>query len=110
MTPKCLRHKQLRSSKSATRSSQRRAAQPSKRPCVGAALTWSSLGPTLTRNDRHHLPYLVKKAHPGTRVLVLHTDGARHHEVDAIVETGSRMEQVLAKITSLMSQEAVVSH
>jgi DNA-binding NtrC family response regulator len=30
------------------------------------------LGPTLTRNDRHHLPYMVKKAHEGLRVLVLH--------------------------------------
>ena len=29
------------------------------------------LGPTLTRDDRHHLPYMVKKSHPGTRVLVI---------------------------------------
>src|SRR5256885_16440929 len=35
------------------------------------------LGPTLSRNDRHHLPYMVKKAHPGTRVLVMHADGGR---------------------------------
>ncbi|MGA8762966.1 MAG: hypothetical protein WB562_08895, partial [Candidatus Sulfotelmatobacter sp.] len=28
------------------------------------------LGPTLTRNDRHHLPYTVKKAHAETSVLV----------------------------------------
>ncbi len=33
------------------------------------------LGPTLTRDDRHHLPYMVKKTHAGTRVLVMHTDG-----------------------------------
>ncbi|MBZ5574136.1 MAG: hypothetical protein LAO09_19905 [Acidobacteriia bacterium] len=27
------------------------------------------LGPTLTKNDRHHLPYMVKKTNSGTRVL-----------------------------------------
>jgi len=36
------------------------------------------LGPTLTRNDRHHLPYMVKKSHQGTRVLVMHADGGRN--------------------------------
>ncbi len=29
------------------------------------------LGPTLSRNDRHHLPYMVKKASPETSVLVI---------------------------------------
>src|SRR5207248_7029264 len=41
------------------------------------------LGPTLSRNDRHHLPYMVKKSHQETRVLVMHTDGGRHPYVDA---------------------------
>ena len=36
------------------------------------------LGPTLTRNDRHHLPYVVKKASSQTSVLVMHADGSRH--------------------------------
>jgi DNA-binding NtrC family response regulator len=67
------------------------------------------LGPTLTRDDRHHLPYMVKKAHAGTRVLVMHSDGARHHEVDANIDTGARIEVLLEKIASLMAQEAVVS-
>jgi DNA-binding NtrC family response regulator len=65
------------------------------------------LGPTLTRDDRHHLPYMVKKAHAGTRVLVMHSDGARHHEVDANIDTGARIEVLLEKIASLMAQEAV---
>src|SRR6266550_4239557 len=30
------------------------------------------LGPTLTKNDRHHLPYMVKKANQETLVLVAH--------------------------------------
>jgi hypothetical protein len=36
------------------------------------------LGPTLSRNDRHHLPYMAKKAHAETGVLVMHADGRRH--------------------------------
>jgi DNA-binding NtrC family response regulator len=34
------------------------------------------LGATLTRNDRHHLPYMVKKASSETSVLVMHADEA----------------------------------
>jgi DNA-binding NtrC family response regulator len=56
------------------------------------------LGGTLTKNDRHHLPYMVKKTHEGTRVLVMHTDGERHPAVDANVDTGSRVEALLEKI------------
>ena len=33
------------------------------------------LGSTLTRNDRHHLPYMAKKANAETKVLVMHADG-----------------------------------
>jgi DNA-binding NtrC family response regulator len=65
------------------------------------------LGPTLSRDDRHHLPYMVKKTHPGTRVLVMHSDGARHHEVDAHIDTGARMEILLEKIAAMAGQEAV---
>jgi len=55
------------------------------------------LGPTLTRNDRHHLPYMVKKAHPGTRVLVMHADGGRHPQVDANIDTGRSIDDLLEK-------------
>ena len=61
------------------------------------------LGPTLSKNDRHHLPYITKKLHADTRVLVLHTDGERHYAVDANVDTGSSMETVLHKIASLVA-------
>ena len=50
------------------------------------------LGATLTRNDRHHLPYMVKKASTETRVLVMHADGSRHPYVDACTDTGASME------------------
>jgi hypothetical protein len=59
------------------------------------------LGPTLSRNDRHHLPYMVKKANAGTRVLVMHTDGSRHPYVDACTDTGASMETVVGKIDSM---------
>lgn len=64
------------------------------------------LGATLTRNDRHHLPYMVKKAQASARVLVLHTDGEHHPAVDGNVDTGRSMDNVLEKMASLMSQGA----
>ena len=65
------------------------------------------LGPTLTRNDRHHLPYMVKKHHQGTRVLVMHTDGERHPYVDANLDTGSSMEALIAKISAAFAGDTV---
>ena len=44
------------------------------------------LGHTLTRDDRHHLPYMAKKANSLCRVLVIHASG-RHHEVDAAIDS-----------------------
>jgi CheY-like chemotaxis protein len=64
------------------------------------------LGPTLTKNDRHHLPYMVKKSHPETKVLVTHTDGEGHHAVDATLETGRSMNALLEKIASMHPQQA----
>lgn len=63
------------------------------------------LGPTLTRNDRHHLPYMVKKEHEGTRVLVMHSDGGRHPYVDRATDTGRSLESILETIATMMSQE-----
>ena len=59
------------------------------------------LGPSLTRNDRHHLPYMVKKAQAQTPVLVMHADGSRHPYVDACTDTGGSIENVLARIESM---------
>ena len=67
------------------------------------------LGPTLTKNDRHHLPYVVKKMHAGTRVLVMHSDGDRHPQVDASMETGRSIESLLEAIASMLAKEAGVS-
>jgi len=59
------------------------------------------LGGTLTRNDRHHLPYVVKKASAETSVLVMHADGSRHPYVDACTDTGASLENVLARIEGM---------
>lgn len=64
------------------------------------------LGATLTRNDRHHLPYVAKKANPATRVLVLHTDGSRHPYVDANTDTGSGTEELLRRVADLQPKAA----
>ena len=61
------------------------------------------LGPTLTKNDRHHLPYVIKKAQAATRVLVMHTDGEGHPAVDANTDTGRSMADVVVKIAALMA-------
>lgn len=66
------------------------------------------LGPTLTRNDRHHLPYMVKKSHGGTRVLVMHADGGRHPYVDKSTDTGRSIESILETIASMMEQQKAV--
>jgi len=76
------------------------------RKAVQEALNKSSfdlvvLGPTLTRNDRHHLPYMVKKASAETSVLVMHADGRRHPYVDACTDTGASLENVLNRIESM---------
>ena len=59
------------------------------------------LGATLTRNDRHHLPYMAKKVSADTKILVLHADGTRHPYVDGCVDTGASIENVLNKIESM---------
>lgn len=64
------------------------------------------LGATLSKDDRHHLPYMVKKAHEGTKVLVMHA-GTHHHEVDAAVDPTMSMHRILEKIAALLQPAAV---
>jgi DNA-binding NtrC family response regulator len=68
------------------------------------------LGPTLTKNDRHHLPYVIKKAQAATRILVMHTDGERHPAVDANIDTGRSIIDVVAKIASMMTSGEITPH
>jgi len=76
------------------------------RKAVEAALNKSTfdllvLGPTLSRNDRHHLPYAAKKKQAEISVLVMHADGSRHPYVDACTDTGASVENVVARIASM---------
>ena len=76
------------------------------RKAVEAALSKSGfdlvvLGPTLSRNDRHHLPYMVKRGQAQASVLVMHADGSRHPYVDACTDTGASVENVLARIEGM---------
>lgn len=67
------------------------------------------LGPSLTRNDRHHLPYVVKKASKGIRVLVMHTDGERHPYVDGNIDTGRSIDDLVAKIAAMWPTSEVLT-
>lgn len=58
------------------------------------------LGATMSKEDRHHLPYMVKKSQPGAKVLVMHA-GTHHHEVDAAVDSGLSMPRILEKIAAM---------
>ena len=64
------------------------------------------LGATLSKDDRHHLPYMVKKAHEGTKVLVMHA-GTHHHEVDAVIDSNLSMQLILERIAALLQPAAV---
>jgi DNA-binding NtrC family response regulator len=64
------------------------------------------LGSTVSKEDRHHLPYMVKKAHEGTKVLVMHA-GTHHHEVDAVVDPNISMNRILEKIASVLQPATV---
>ena len=67
------------------------------------------LGPTLTKNDRHHLPYMVKKARPEARVLVMHTDGERHPYVDSSLETVRSIDALIDAIGSMLANGTAAS-
>jgi len=64
------------------------------------------LGATLSKDDRHHLPYMVKKSHEGTKVLIMHA-GAHSHAVDAVVDSNLSMHFVLERIAALLQPEPV---
>lgn len=59
------------------------------------------LGASLSKDDRHHIPYMVKKKHAGTKILVMHA-GTHHHEVDAVVDSGIGMVFLLEKIAAVL--------
>ena len=61
------------------------------------------LGHTLTRDDRHHLPYMVKKSNPEARVVVLHASG-RHPAVDVTLDSRLGEKALLEAIAQAASE------
>lgn len=58
------------------------------------------LGHTLTKDDRHHLPYMAKKADSEIQVMVLHASG-KHPAVDVAIDSRYGEKAVLATLASL---------
>jgi DNA-binding NtrC family response regulator len=65
------------------------------------------LGHTLTRDDRHHLPYMVKKANPAAQVIVLHASG-RHPAVDIALDS-RHGERALLEAVAMAASETVAT-
>lgn len=63
------------------------------------------LGHTLNKDDRHHLPYMAKKADPDTRVLVLHASG-KHPKVDIALDSRIGEAAVLRAVAELTARES----
>ncbi len=61
------------------------------------------LGHTLTRDDRHHLPYMVKKSCPAARVVVLHASG-KHPAVDVALDSRTGEEAMLQAVAQAASE------
>ncbi len=61
------------------------------------------LGHTFARDDRHHLPYLVKKLNPEIRLLVLHASG-HHPKVDVALDSRLGPEVLLRALADLSLQ------
>ena len=66
------------------------------------------LGHTLTKDDRHHLPYMAKKSNPGIAVMVLHASG-KHPAVDFAMDSREGDKAVLVALKSLVEQKALAA-
>jgi DNA-binding NtrC family response regulator len=65
------------------------------------------LGHTLTRDDRHHLPYMVKRGNPAASVIVLHASG-RHPAVDVALDSRLGERALLEAIAQVVAQPVAV--
>jgi len=66
------------------------------------------LGHTLNKDDRHHLPYMAKKACSGIAVLVLHASG-KHPAVDFAMDSREGDKAVLKALGSLVQENALAA-
>ncbi len=63
------------------------------------------LGHTLSKDDRHHLPYFAKRTNPNTRVLVLHAS-CKHPKVDIAMDSRRGEAAVREAVAELLQIEA----
>lgn len=66
------------------------------------------LGHTLTKDDRHHLPYMAKKSARQPQVMVLHASG-KHPAVDVAIDSRDGEKAVLAALNSLARERMLVA-
>ncbi len=66
------------------------------------------LGHTLTKDDRHHLPYMAKKSAAHPQVMVLHASG-KHPAVDVALDSRDGEKAVLAALNSLAQERLLVA-
>ncbi len=66
------------------------------------------LGHTLSKDDRHHLPYMAKKSAAHSQVLVLHASG-KHPAVDVAIDSRGGEKVVLAALNSLAQERLLVA-
>ena len=66
------------------------------------------LGHTLTKDDRHHLPYMAKKASQNIQVLVLHASG-KHPAVDYAMDSRDGERAVIAALNALAEERLQVA-
>lgn len=66
------------------------------------------LGHTLSKDDRHHLPYMAKKASRQMGVLVLHASG-KHHAVDLAIDSREGDKAVLNALESVVQEKALAA-
>jgi len=66
------------------------------------------LGHTLSKDDRHHLPYMAKKSSAHTAVLVLHASG-KHPAVDLAIDSREGEKAVLRALETVVQQNALAA-
>jgi DNA-binding NtrC family response regulator len=65
------------------------------------------LGHTLSKDDRHHIPYMSRKADEELPIMVLHASG-KHHEVDIAIDSRYGFDAVLKALDELVESRAAV--
>ena len=66
------------------------------------------LGHTLSKDDRHHLPYMARKSNAQAAVLVLHASG-KHPAVDVAIDSRWGDKEVLDALESVVQRKALAA-